>query len=42
MQKVVGDRRGTCGHTEVWGKSMDMEAFGEGKRVAEEMVEKKM
>lgn len=41
MQKVMGERRGTCGHAEVWGKSMDMEAFGEGNRVPEEMVKKR-
>lgn len=40
---MVGERRGTRGHVEVWGKSTGMEAFGEGSRVAEEMmVEKKM
>lgn len=42
MQKEVGERRGACGHIGFWGKRVDKEAFGEGHRVAEEMVEKKM
>lgn len=42
MQKVMGERRGTRGHAEIWGKSVDMEAFGEGSRMAEDRVETKM
>lgn len=42
MRKEVGERRGTCGHAGIWGKRVDKEAFGEGSRVSEEMVGKKM
>lgn len=39
---MVGDMRVTHWHSEVWGKSTEMEAFGEGSRVAGEVVEKKI
>lgn len=42
MQKVMREMRVTHWHSEVWGKSMEMEAFGEDSRVAGEVVEKKI